>query len=428
MTGPRSKELYEEALKLFPGGVNSPVRAAVKPYPFYVSGAEGAYLYTVDGERLVDYVLGYGPLILGHKHPRVLKAVEEQLEKGWLYGCPAELEIKLAKKIREHFPSMEMMRFVNSGTEATMNAIRLARGYTGRPYIVKFDGCYHGAHDYALVKAGSAASHYGVATSAGILPEVAKYTLVVPFNDPDALEEALKKHEGQVAAVIIEPVMGNAGLILPREGFLKEVRRLCDEHDVLLIMDEVITGFRLALGGAQEYYGVKADITTLGKIVGGGFPIGVFGGRAEIMEKITPKGPVFNAGTFNAHPVTMAAGLATIEVLEEGEAYAIANAAARRLAEALDDLASRYGVDAQVYHIASMFQVYFTKEPVVDYASALKSDKQLYARYAEELLKRGVFIPPSQFESCFTSAAHRGEVVEETLRALEEAWKSLFSS
>ena len=420
-----SRQLYEKALKLFPGGVNSPVRAAVKPYPFYVERGEGPYLYTVDGVGLTDYVLGYGPLILGHRHPRVLEEVEKQLEKGWLYGAPAEAEVLLAKAILRHYPSADMVRFVNSGTEATMLAVRLARAYMGRDLIVKFEGCYHGAHDYLLVGAGSAASHFGVPKSEGIPDDVAGKTLVARYNDPNSAEKILKRLEGRVAAIIVEPVVGNYGLILPRNGFLKELRRLADHHDTLLVLDEVITGFRLALGGAQEYFGVKADITTLGKIIGGGFPIGAVLGPAEIMEKITPSGKVFNAGTFNAHPISMAAGLATIRLLETGEPYRVANQAAGKLAEALQDLASRHGFDHWVSSIASMAHIFFTREEVVDYETASKADKETYTRLHRELLRKGVFIAPSQFEVMFTSSAHSAGVVEETLSALESAFKAL---
>jgi len=425
MPGEKSGKLYSEALKLFPGGVNSPVRAAVKPYPFYVERAEGPYLYTVDGERLVDYVLGYGPLILGHKHPAVLRAVEEQVEKGWLYGAPTEAEVELAKTILRHYPSASMIRLVNTGTEATMLAVRLARAYTGRELIVKFDGCYHGAHDYLLVGAGSAASHYGVPSSQGIPGCVAERTLVARYNDPDSLEEIMRRHGDKVAAVIVEPVMGNYGLIPPRRGFLRELRRIVDEYASLLILDEVITGFRLGLGGAQEYYGVKADLTTLGKIIGGGFPIGAVIGPEEIISMITPGGKVFNAGTFNAHPVTVAAGLATIKVLEEGEAYAKARDAARRIAEALEDQASRRGVKHWVNRVESMLQIFFAEGPVEKPEDARRSDRRLYEALHRELLRRGVFIPPSQYEVIFTSAVHGEEALEHTINTVEEAFRQI---
>jgi len=425
LPGERSKRLFEEARQVFPGGVNSPVRAAVKPYPFYVEKGEGPYLYTVDGERLIDYVLGYGPLILGHAHPRVKKAVEEQLSKGWLYGTPYEAEIKLAKKILGYYEPKGMVRFVNTGTEATMAAIRLARGVTGRKYILKFEGCYHGAHDYVLVGAGSAAAHYGVPKSAGVPEEVARLTLVAKYNDVESVEKIMREYGDKVAAIIVEPVIGNAGVILPKDGFLKELRRIADEYGALLILDEVITGFRLSLGGAQQYYGVKADITTLGKIIGGGFPLAAVVGRREIMENLTPAGKVFNAGTYNSHPVSVAAGLATIEVLETTDAYAVANSAAEKIAKALEELASRYGFDATVNHVASMFQIFFVKGEVWSYEDAQKSDKKLYVKLHEKLLSKGVFIAPSQMEAWFTSAVHSSDVVEQTIAALEEVFKEL---
>ncbi len=420
----RSLDLFEKAKKLFPGGVNSPIRAAVKPYPFYVKEAQGAILRDVDGNEYIDYVLGYGPLILGHKHPEVLKAVEEQLERGWLYGTPHEMEIALAEKIVSHLPSVDMVRFVNSGTEATMTAIRLARGYTKRNKIIKFDGCYHGAHDSVLVKAGSAVSHYGLPGSAGVPEALSKLTLVVPYNDPATLEKVAKENEDDLAAIIVEPVMGNAGVILPEKDFLKALRQVANETGALLIFDEVITGYRLGLSGAQGYFGIMPDLTTLGKIVGGGFPVGVIGGKREIMEYLTPTGPVFNAGTFNAHPVTMAAGLATIKELERGYVYEVANKAAERVAKAIEqELVSRFG--GVVNKIASMFQWFPKVDEVKNYSDAQKADKQLAVKLHEELLKRGVFIAPSMFEAWFTSAAHSDDVVEKTIETISEVARVL---
>ncbi len=373
---------------------------------------------------MIDYVLGYGPLILGHKHPQVMKAVEEQLERDWLYGTPHEVEIELAKKIISHYPSIDMIRFVNSGTEATMTAVRLARGYTGRKKIIKFDGCYHGAHDSVLVKAGSAVSHYGLPGSAGVPEEVSKLTLVVPYNDVDAVEKVAKENQDDLAAIIVEPVMGNAGVILPKEGFLKELRRIADETGAVLIFDEVITGYRLGIGGAQVKFGVVPDLTTLGKIIGGGFPVGAIGGKREIMEKLTPTGPVFNAGTFNAHPVTMAAGLATIEELERGYVYDIANSAADMIAKFLEQEAvSKHG--GVVNKIASMFQWFPKAEKVENYSDAQKADKNIALKMHEELLKRGVFIAPSLFEAWFTSAAHTKDIVERTIEAISDVLKVL---
>ncbi len=425
MPGEKSLRLYEEAKKVFPGGVNSPVRAAVKPYPFYVERGEGPFIYTVDGERLIDYVLAYGPLILGHAHPRVKAAVEEQLEKGWLYGAPYEPEIELAKKILGYYMPDGMIRFVNSGTEATMLAIRLARGFTGRKYIVKFEGCYHGAHDYVLVGAGSAAAEYGVPASEGVPEEVARLTLVARYNDIESVERIMRRYGDQVAAIIVEPVVGNAGLIPPREGFHRELRRLADEYGALLIFDEVITGFRLGLRGAQEYFGVKADIVTLGKVIGGGFPVGAVAARREIMERLTPLGKVFNAGTFNAHPVTMVAGLETIRVLEETNPYPAMREAAERLAAALRDAAERNGFEVTVNQVEGMLQVFFKPGGVWSYDDAKQSDRRLYDKLHEEMLKLGVFIPPSQMETWFLSAVHTRDVVEETARVIEEAFRRL---
>ncbi len=421
-----SKELFRKAKELFPGGVNSPIRAAVKPYPFYVKKAEGAILTTVEGEELIDYVLGYGPLILGHQHPRVKEAVEEQIERGWLYGTPYEYEIALAEKITSHFPSIDMIRFVNSGTEATVTAIRLARGYTKRKKVMKFDGCYHGANDSLLVKAGSAVSHYGIPGSAGIPEELSRLTLVVPFNDIETAERVAKENGDDLAAIIVEPVMGNAGVILPKRDFLKELRRIADEVGALLIFDEVITGYRLGIGGAQVKYNVIPDLTTLGKIIGGGFPVGAIGGKREIMEYLSPTGPVFNAGTFNAHPVTMVAGFATISELERGYVYDTANVAAEKVAKALEDeLVSKFG--GVVNHVASMFQWFPEVDKVENYEDAQRANKKLVERLHEELIKRGVFIAPSMFEAWFTSAAHGNDIVERTIEAIAEVAKVLKS-
>ncbi|MDM7274926.1 MAG: glutamate-1-semialdehyde 2,1-aminomutase [Thermoprotei archaeon] len=421
----RSLDLYSEARSLFPGGVNSPVRALVKPYPFYVERAEGAYVYTVDGEELIDMVLAYGPLILGHKHPRVLEKVQDQIFKGWLYGAPAEVEVRLAKKILQYVMKGGMVRFVNSGSEATMLALRLARAFTRRKFIVKFDGCYHGAHDYMLVSAGSAAEHYGVPSSDGVPEEVARLTLVANFNDFDGVERLLRAEGERVSAIIVEPVMGNMGVIPPKPGFLKHLRELSDRYGSLLIFDEVITGFRLGLGGAQEHFNVKADIVVLGKIIGGGFPIGAVVARRDIMENVTPQGRVFNAGTFNAHPLSMSGGLATIEVLEEGETYSVAARAAKTIAKALEEASMETGIQVQVNIVESMLQAFFTANPVVDAATARLSNKILYERFHEEMRRRGVFIAPSQFEAIFTGLPHRGPVLDKIVDAIHGSFKAL---
>ncbi len=411
----RSRQLYEEAVKLMPGGVSSPVRA-FKPHPFYVASAKGSKLYDVDGNEYVDYCMAYGPLILGHSPEIVRKAIEEQLEKGWLYGAPIELEIRYAKLIRKLYPSIEMLRFVNTGSEATMAAIRVARGFTARDKIVKIEGSFHGAHDAVLVKAGSGATTHGTPNSAGVPVDFVKHTLQVPFNDVEALVSVVEKDE--VAAVIMEPVMGNASLILPEKGYLKEVRKVTEENDVLLIFDEVITGFRLALGGAQEYYGVKADITTLGKIAGGGLPIGIFGGRREIMERVSPSGDVYQAGTFSGNPLSLAAGYATVSFLAEKGLEEV-NRRTEELAKALTDIAADRGT-CEVGSIASMFCVYFGSAPR-NYAEALKLDKNAYMAFFRRMLERGVFLPPSQFETCFVSFAHSEEDVERTIEAFADS-------
>jgi glutamate-1-semialdehyde 2,1-aminomutase len=414
----------EEARRYLVGGVNSPIRAAVRPSPFLVRSSKGPYIYSTNGERFIDYVLGYGPLILGHAPEPVLRRISESLGGGWLYGATTEAEVGLARRIVNHFPSIEAVRFVNSGGEAVSLAIRLARGFTGKGRIIKFEGCYHGAVDSLLVKAGSAMAHYGIPTSLGVPVELARLTSVARFNDLDSVERILRSHD-DVAGIIVEPVMANYGVIPPRDGFLRGLRELADRYGVLLIMDEVVTGYRLGIGGAQRYYGVPADITVLGKVIGGGFPVGAVGARWEIMEKLSPLGQVFNAGTFNGHPVAMIAGLATIEELERTNAYETANQASTRLARGIVDIAGRYGIDVSVNAVPTMFQVFFTKGEVVDHETASRSDVKLFLRFHEELIRRRVFIAPSQFEAIFTSSAHTEAIVEETLRAMEDALRGI---
>ncbi|MEM0491307.1 MAG: glutamate-1-semialdehyde 2,1-aminomutase [Acidilobaceae archaeon] len=420
-----SLELYERAKNVFPGGVNSPVRAAVKPYPFYAVRAAGPYIYTVDGEKLIDLVLGYGALILGHNHPKIREAIIEQVYKGWLYGVPAEVEVKLAEKIINYVMRDGMVRFVNSGSEATSLALRLARGYTRRSIILKFDGCYHGAYDYMLVSAGSAVEHYAIATSEGIPGEVLESVRIARFNSIESVERVFKVEGDKIAGIIVEPVMGNMGVIPPKIEFLKYLREVADRTGSLLIFDEVITGFRLGLGGAQEYYGVKADIVVLGKIIGGGLPIGVVVGRRDIMEKLAPQGKVFNAGTFNAHPLAMASGLATISVLEEGRVYREASRSGYIIAKNIEEAARDAKFEVQVNRVESMLQVFFTDKPVVDAESARLSDKRVYDRFHLELRKRSVFIAPSQFEAIFTGLPHTGEVLDNIVEALHDSFRYL---
>lgn len=422
----KSKELFEEAKKLIPGGVNSPVRA-FEPYPFFVEKASGSKMFSVDGDTYIDYCMSYGALILGHCPEEVLNAVREQLDKGTVYGAPTELEVKFSELICKIYPPMEMLRLVNSGTEATMHAIRLARGFTGRKKIIKFEGCFHGSHDNVLVKAGSGATWFGAPSSLGVPEETARNIIVLPYNNFEAIEETLKREGHEIAAVIIEPVIANSGLILPKEGYLDFLRKLTEDYGIILIFDEIVTGFRVALGGAQEYYGVKPDITTLGKILGGGFPLAVFGGRKEIMENLLPCGKVYQAGTFSGNPVSVTAGYTVLRLLakERNKIYLKLEKNCEKLRKALLDLTADYGLEAQVNGLASMFQIFFSQSPVSDYATAKLSDTQMFYSYFTELLKQGVFIPPSQFETCFLSTAHSEEDINGTMAAFDKALQAL---
>lgn len=413
----KSKKLYERAVNLMPSGVSSPVRA-VKPYPFYTAGAKGSKIYDVDGNEFIDYCMAYGPLILGHCDEKVKEAVKEQLERGWIYGTPIELEIEYAQLLTKLYPSIEMVRFTNTGCEATMTALRLARGFTGKDKIVKVEGSFHGAHDAVLVKAGSGA--FGTPSSAGVPKDFVKNTLQVPFNNTEALSDLLERND-DVAAFILEPVMGNSSLILPEKGYLREVRKITQENDVLLIFDEVITGFRLSLGGAQQYYGVKPDLTTLGKIAGGGFPIGIVGGRREIMENLAPSGNVYQAGTFSGNPITLTTGFTTVKILMELNPYKELEKKTKEIVESIKDSVKGKG---DVNCIASIFCVYFGEKPS-NYEDAMKLDRERYLRLYWKLLEQGVFIPPSQYEVCFVSTAHSDEDVEKTVEAFEKCLKEL---
>ncbi|MEA1998284.1 MAG: glutamate-1-semialdehyde 2,1-aminomutase [Euryarchaeota archaeon] len=410
----KSEKLFELAKGYMPGGVSSPVRA-YEPYPFYTARAKGSKIYDVDGKEYIDYCLAYGPLVLGHGNGEVKRAVVDQLEKGWLYGTPHEMEIALAKKIISHYPSVGMVRFVNTGSEATMAAIRLARGFTGRDKIVKIEGGFHGAHDGVLVKAGSGATTFGIPDSKGIPKDSVTNTLQIPFNDAEALSSVLETNS--VAAIILEPVMGNVGPIPPAANYLSEVRRITKENDVLLILDEVITGFRLALGGAQEFYSVDADLTVLGKIVGGGFPIGMFGGKREIMALVAPSGAVYQAGTFSGNPVSVTAGLKTIEILERDSVPERINELGASMRTVLSELVRDSDVDGCVSGVGSMFKVFFSPGGVAvkNYADALGCDKAKYTRFFHKMLSSGVFLPPSQFETNFVSFAHTDEDIEKTI-------------
>ncbi len=426
--GLKSKELYERAKKLIPGGVNSPVRA-FEPYPFFVNRAKGSRLYSVDGRVYVDYCMAYGALILGHAHDEIVNTVKMQLDNGTVYGTPTELEVKFAELIHELYPSMEMLRLVNSGTEATMHAVRIARGFTGRKKLVKFEGCFHGSHDSVLVKAGSGAAWFGAPSSLGVPEETARNTIVLPYNNFEALEETFKREGHEIAAVIIEPVIANSGLILPAKGYLEFLRKLTGDYDVVLIFDEIVTGFRVSLGGAQGYYNVKPDMTTLGKILGGGFPIAAFGGRKDIMEKLSPLGGVYQAGTFSGNPISVSAGYSTIQYLirNRSKIYPKMEENCEKLAAALADLSRRYKLAVQVHNLASMFQIFFSSQPVRDYATVKLSNTRRFHAYFTALLKSGVFIPPSQFETCFLSSAHSDADLEMTVEAFDKALASAAS-
>jgi len=423
----KSRALFERAQKLMPGGVNSPVRAfrAVGGIPFFVAKGEGCYLWDVDGNKFIDFVCSWGPLILGHAHPEVVSAVKEAVEKGTTYGTPTELEVLLAEKIQQAFPSMEMLRLVNSGTEATMSAIRVARGYTGRKKIVKFEGCYHGHADYLLVKAGSGATTFGIPDSAGVPEGTAQDTIVLPYNDVQAFNETMDAMGDEIAAVIVEPIAGNMGVVLPKPEFLKALREQTEKHGTVLIFDEVITGFRVAFGGAQSLYGIRPDMTCLGKIVGGGFPLAAYGGRKEIMQSVAPLGPVYQAGTLSGNPVAVTAGLKTLEILERDNPYPELESKTRQLTEVIAEAAKEFGIPVQINQIASMFTVFFTDQPVTDYSSAKRSDTQRYARFFHALLERGVYFPPSQFEAAFVSVAHSDEAMTATQEAVKFAMKAL---
>ncbi|MCS3901645.1 glutamate-1-semialdehyde 2,1-aminomutase [Methanococcus voltae] len=419
----KSEKLYNEAKKCLVGGVNSPVRA-FKPYPFFVKSANGCHLIDEDDNTYIDYCLAYGPMVLGHANQEVLYKVREQMDLGTAYGVPAKKEIELAKEVINRIPCAEMVRFVNSGTEATMSAIRLARGITGKNKIIKFDGAYHGAHDYVLVKSGSGALTHGSPNSPGIPADTTKNTILLPFNNRELMEKTIYEQKDEIACIIVEPVMGNVGCILPNDDYLKFLREITEENNIILIFDEVITGFRLSKGGAQEYFGVVPDLVTLGKILGGGFPIGAIAGKKELMENFSPNGAIYQAGTFNGNPVSITAGIETLKCLNDSF-YTETTKKATILSNHLRDLSDKYNIETKVYNIASIFQVYFNKNEVLNYDIAKESNTELFNKYFFGLLNNGVFIAPSQFECCFTSIAHKEEDLTNTMNAMDKAFKSL---
>jgi glutamate-1-semialdehyde 2,1-aminomutase len=417
----------EKAKRFLPGGVNSPVRAfrAVGGEPFFVVKGLGAWVFDSEGRRYVDYICSWGALILGHSDPRVLSVLKDQLERGTSYGLLSPWEVELAEKLVDHVPSLEMVRLLSSGTEATMTAIRLSRAFTGRKRVIKFEGCYHGHSDGLLVQAGSGALTFGVPSSQGVPEEYASLTLVAPYNDLDSVERLFKAYSGEIASVIVEPVCGNMGVVLPREGFLQGLRDLCDKNGALLIFDEVITGFRLSLSGAQGLYGVRPDLTCLGKIIGGGLPVGAVGGRREIMSLLAPEGPVYQAGTLAGNPLAVRAGLETIRILEMENPYEELEKKTKALAQGILEAFGEKGIPVRLNQIGSMLSVFFTEGKVFDLDSAKRSDTALFSAFFHGLLKRGILIPPSQFEAWFVSTAHTEEHFSLTLEAIRETLKEL---
>jgi len=428
LTLDRSHTLFSEAQKLLPGGVNSPVRAfrAVGGEPVFIDHTNGPYLYDVDGNRYLDYVQSWGPMILGHTHQSVVQAVSLAAMRGFSFGAPTEAESQLAHLVIESVPSIEMVRFVNSGTEATMSALRLARAYTGRSKILKFSGCYHGHADMLLVQAGSGVATMGLPDSPGVPSEATSNTLIAPFNDGAAVEKLFQTYPEDIAAIIIEPAAANMGLIPPLPGFLETLRSLANKYGALLIFDEVITGFRVALGGMQERVGITPDLTCLGKIIGGGLPVGAYGGRRQIMQLVAPLGPMYQAGTLSGNPLAMAAGIATLQELRKPGQYQELERKGQLLSDGIERLLHELGEPIQLVRLGSIFCLFFTAEPVIDYASAKTSDTARFARFFWNLLSRRIYFPPSQFESCFISLALEDEMIEETVKNIGIALRESF--
>ncbi len=423
----KSKEWFERAVGLMPGGVNSPVRAfrAVGGEPVFIAGGKGSRMTDVDGNTYIDYVGSWGPLILGHCHPEVMEALAKVLETGTSFGACTTREVELAEQIQKAFPSIERVRLVNSGTEATLSALRVARAATGRDKILKFEGCYHGHADSLLVKAGSGVATLGLPDSPGVPAALAALTLTAPFNDAVALENIFDAHRNQIAAAIVEPVVGNMGCVPPQPGFLEKLRALTEQQGTVLILDEVMTGFRVARGGAQQLYGIEPDLTTLGKIIGGGLPVGAYGGKAALMDLVAPAGPVYQAGTLSGNPLAVAAGAKTLEILERPGFYERLEAISARLERGLLGEARRAGVPLTVNRVGSMLTAFLNAGPVTDYASAKQSDTEAFGRFFGSLLEQGVYFPPSQFEAAFVSAAHTEQDIADTVQAAGRALEKL---
>ena len=423
----RSKQLFQEAQRYLLGGVNSPVRAfkAVGGTPVFMKRGQGSRLYDEDDNQFIDYVCSWGPLILGHSHPQVVKAIKRAVERGSSFGAPTELETTLARMMREAMPAIEMVRFVNSGTEATMSTIRLARAFTGRNKIVKFAGCYHGHSDGLLVKAGSGMATLGIPSCPGVPASFTSHTLVAPYNNLEAVEQLFNDFAPDIAAIIVEPVAGNMGVVLPQYPFLEHLRNLTRESGALLIFDEVITGFRVAYGGAQALYKITPDLTCLGKIIGGGLPIGAYGGRGDIMEMVAPLGPVYQAGTLSGNPIAMTAGIETLKILNQPGVYSQLEARTSLLEEGITSAANDSAIDIQVSRIGSMLTVFFIKESVTDFETARQANTELFSRFFQQMLANGIYWPPSQFETAFVSAAHTEEDIQATIEAVNQAFSSL---
>lgn len=427
MKSDRSAQLFSIAQSLIPGGVNSPVRAfrSVGGQPVFMKRAKGPYLYDTDGNRFIDYVLSWGPMILGHANPRVIQSVVQAVKRGTSFGTPCEQEIQLASLITEALPSVEQVRLVNSGTEAVMSAIRVARGFTGRDGIVKFEGCYHGHADYLLVKAGSGVATLGMPDSPGVPASFARHTLTAPYNDFDRVKKILQKHAKHLAAIIVEPIAGNMGVVVPHPEFLPFLREITKKHEMLLIFDEVMTGFRVHYGGAQALYGVMPDLTCLGKIIGGGLPIGAYGGRREIMQMIAPVGPVYQAGTLSGNPVAVTAGLETLRQLRTKTRYQELEGKGKKLAEGLQEAAQKANVPYYQTRVGSMVGGFFTKGPVVDYSTAKQSDTHMYGKFFHGMLNQGFYLAPSQFEAMFVSTTHTLAHIQQTVAAAQQVFQKI---
>ena len=423
----KSQALYERAIKIIPGGVNSPVRAckSVGADPLFIERGEGCMIYDADGNRYIDYIGSWGPLILGHRHPAVVEAIISVLERGTSFGAPTDLEIQLAQMVIDAVDSVDVVRMVNSGTEATMSAIRLARGATGRDFVIKFDGCYHGHADTLLVAAGSGVATLGIPGSPGVPEAVVQHTISLPFNDKDAIKKVMEEKGDKIACVIVEPVAGNMGMVPPAEGFLETLREVTEKHGAVLIFDEVMTGFRVAYGGAQSLYGIAPDLTCFGKVIGGGLPVGAYGGKKDLMSQIAPQGMIYQAGTLSGNPIAMTAGIATLEQLKKDGVYESLEKSSGRLVAGLANAAQKAGVAARVGHVGSMLGMFFTDQDVACFDDAKTCDLELFSKFYQGMRQQGVYIAPSQFEALFLSTAHADEHIDATVNAVEQVLKNL---